>query len=392
MNLKEMYARLKAIGLECENKTGDELTALLREAEEIKNKIDEARARQKLANIAKDIGDGDGGDDGNNGSGEAEARGEALKAKKAVRYSAMSMVRPNAETHTTKETVLRQHSASSIIDTFPQVSSVLDLVNFVPLIGGESFTQPFAKGYGEGDYTEEGAAYADTKTEFGKAVITKTKITAFEEESEEYIKLPAADYDGHVRRGVGVAVRKKLAREIMTGDGADGHLRGIFHNPVKEDEKVINPDTDIEAEAIDDTILDKLVYGYGGDEAVEDIGWLILNKKDLEALALLRGKDGRRLYDIVRRGNSGMIDGIPYVISSACKALSDPATRAGDYCMAYGYINTAYDLVAFSDMETKRDENYKFKEGIIGNRASAFMGGNVVMYNGIKRLKKAAGE
>lgn len=395
MNLKEMYARLKAISIECENKTGEELQTLMREAEELQTNIEEAKNRQNLVKMAAKLGDehnDEGGDPVGADRSEAEERGEALKARKTVKYSAQSIIRPKAETHTTKEQVLPQHTSSTIIETFPQVSSVLDLVNFVPLVGGESYTQPFSKGYGEGDYTEEGSAYADTHAEFGKAEITKTKITAFEEESEEYVKLPAANYDAHVRRGVTVAVRKKLAREIMVGDGSTGHLRGIFHNPVSEDEQVIDPKTDIEAAQIDDETLDRLVYGYGGDEAVEDIGVLILNKKDVEAFALLRDNNGRKLYDIVRYGNTGRIDGVPYIISSACKALSDPATGEGDYCMAYGYLGAAYDLVAFSELETKRDENYKFKEGIIGNRASAFMGGNVVMYNGFKRLKKAASE
>ena len=36
--------------------------------------------------------------------------------------------------------------------------------------------------------------------------------------------------------------------------------------------------------AITDETLDDIIYGYGGDEEVEDVAVLILNKKDLKHL------------------------------------------------------------------------------------------------------------
>ena len=56
-------------------------------------------------------------------------------------------------------------------------------------------------------------------------------------------------------------------------------LRGVFFNPTKKEEQVIDPATDIELTAIDDGTLDEIIYSYGGEEEVEDIAVLILNKK-----------------------------------------------------------------------------------------------------------------
>lgn len=118
---------------------------------------------------------------------------------------------------------------------------------------------------------------------------------------------------------------------------------------------------------------------------------LILNKKDLKAFAQLRTTDGRKLHEIKFNadGNSGTIDGIPFIINSACKAISDPATVAGDYCMAYGPLAN-YMLVIFSDIEILRSTDYKFRQGVVAHRASIFVGGNVVAKNGFLRIKKAS--
>ena len=55
-----------------------------------------------------------------------------------------------------------------------------------------------------------------------------------------------------------------------------------------------------EISAIDDGTLDELIYSYGGEEEVEGVATLILNKKDLKAFAKLRDKQGRKVYTIVK--------------------------------------------------------------------------------------------
>lgn len=306
---------------------------------------------------------------------EAEKRGKNLIEKRAVTVAASNIVVP-------------KHTSNTINPTFNEVSALIDRVHTVTIVGGEAYSQPYIKGYGTGDYTEEGADYADAEPVFGYAEIGKTKVTAYAEDTEEIRKLPAANYDAVVQGGISKAMRKKITREIMVGDGASNHFTGIFHNPSDAAKQVIDPATDLEVAEIGVDTLDDIIFTYGGDEDVEDAAVLILSKKDLRAFAKLRGTDKKKLHDIKTNGNMGTIDGIPFIINSACKAVSDAGTAAGAYCMAYGSLSN-YQKVIFSDVDIQFSTDYKFKQGNIAHRGSVFMGGNVVAHNGFLRVKKA---
>ena len=225
---------------------------------------------------------------------------------------------------------------------------------------------------------------------FGYVTIEKQKVTAYTEEPEEMQKLPNADYDSVVEGSISKSIRNFLSRQILIGDGSTANLKGIFFNPTKESERVIDPETDITTiTAIDDGTLDEIIYSFGGDEEVEGVATLILNKQDLKAFAKLRDKQGRKVYTIVNRGQTGTIDGVPFVINSACAAISNSATAAGAYVMAYGYLQN-YELAIFSDIDVRRSDDYKFKNGQTAFRASMFAGGSVAAWNGFIRVKKAA--
>ncbi|MDA1860977.1 phage major capsid protein [Bacillus tropicus] len=302
----------------------------------------------------------------------SEKRGQALMENRAVTVGSGTVVLP-------------KHTASDIRPTFNEVSTLIDRVSTKTLKGGESYQQPYLESYGEGDYTTEGNDYASAETKFGYADITKAKITAYSEDTEELQKLPAADYDGEVMKGITVAARKKITREILIGTGATNRLVGIFSTAAK----AIDAATDLEISKIDASTLDDIIYSYGGDEDVEDAAVLILNKKDLKAFAKLRTDDGKKVYNVVSNGNSGTIDGVPFIINSACKAVSDAATTAGQFNMAYGPLSN-YQLTIFSDMDVQRSTDFKFKQGMIAHRGSVFAGGNVISKNGFLRVKKAA--
>jgi len=122
---------------------------------------------------------------------------------------------------------------------------------------------------------------------------------------------------------------------------------------------------------------------------VEDAAVLILNKRDLKAFAKLRDKQGRKVYTIVNHGNTGTIDGVPYVINSACGAVTDTQTKAIVYCMAYGPLSN-YEMAIFSDIDARKSLDYKFKQGQIAYRADIFAGGAVAAHNGFIRVKRPA--
>lgn len=301
---------------------------------------------------------------------ESEKRGKELKENRTVTVGASNVILP-------------QHQATDIRPTFNEVSTLLDRVTIKPLSGGESFSQPYVAGYGTGDYKGEGEDYATAEPVFGYAQINKAKITAYAEDTEELQKLPAAAYDAEVMKGISIACRKKLTREILVGTGATNHLSGIFSATAA----AIDSATDITITEIDEDTLDEIIFNYGGDEDVEDLAVLILNKKDLKSFAQLRDADGQKVHKITARGNVGDIDGVPYIINSACKAISNSGDAAGSYCMAYGPLSN-YMVTIFSEMEVQRSTDYKFKQGMIAHKGVVFAGGNVVSKNGFLRIKK----
>ncbi len=363
--LNEIAERRKAIGEELKTADLEQIRKLKTEADALDT---EEATLQERASLEGKLGKPIGKPDEKN---DAEERGRALMQGRAV-------------TVATTGILLEEHQATNIRPTFNQVSTLIDRVNVVPLPGGETFKQPYEAGHGEGDYTAEGTDYAEAEPTFGYAEIKKTKITAYSEVSEELVKLPAANFERVVMQGIPKSVRRKITGEILVGNGATGHFVGIFNSGAT----AIDPTTDIDFSEIDEETLDEIIFSFGGDENVEDVSVLVLNKVDLKAFAKLRDANGRKIHEVKPNGNSGTIDGVPYIINSKCKAISAPTTTAGQYCMAYGPISN-YTMGVFSDLEVMRSTDYKFKQGMIAHKGSIFAGGNVAAKNGFLRVKKA---
>lgn len=390
----QLNARLKEIGASAKTAEGEVLDALLTEAQDIRDILDQAKKREQLQGFA-DSADEPQPDQGEKEDGTVKAydkRGKALKDGAGVQFSAR-IATPNVKASlSVTQTAPVVHTAPDLNQTVNPVSALIDMVKAVPLQGGETYERGFVKDYGAdgAGATAESAAYSDVEPSFGYVTIEKQKITAYTEEPEEMQKLPNADYDSVIEGSVSKAIRRYLSRQILIGDGSTSKLKGIFYNPTKATERVIDPATDIDTiTAIDDGTLDEIIYSFGGDEEVEGVATLILNKKDLKAFAKLRDKQGRKVYTIINRGQTGTIDGVPFVINSACAAVSDSATAAGAYEMAYGYLQN-YELAIFSDIDVRRSDDYKFKNGQTAFRASMFAGGSVAAWNGFIRVKKAA--
>lgn len=394
MSVQQLKDRLQDLNKQAQAAKGEALDALLEEAQTITGILDDAKNRAKLAGIAESAAGGaepDGGEKSEEAKDKArEERGKNLKAGQKVTFAARTTITRAKDTLSVTQTATPKHTATDVKETFNDVSSLVDLVKVVPLEGGETYQRGYVKSYGDGaGKTDENADYNPTEPVFGYVTIEKEKVTAYTEEPEEMVKLPNADYDSVVEGSVTKAIRRYMGRQILIGDGKTGKFKGIFHNPQEVNEQVIDPKTDIELEAIDDGTLDEIIYSYGGDEEVEAPAVLILNKMDLKAFAKLRDKQGRKVYTIVNRGNTGTIDGVPYVINSACKAISNSETADSAYIMAYGPLEN-YEMAIFSDIDARKSTEYKFKQGQIAYRADIFAGGAVAAYNGFVRAKKKA--
>ena len=293
-----------------------------------------------------------------------EERGKALKEKRAIKVSTSNLLTP-------------KHTGTQLNDTFTPVSTLADKVATETMQGGESYDEAYVKSYGIGGVTEEGSAYTDAEPEFDYASMTKVKITAYAELSEETKKLPNIDYAQKVQNACEIAVKKKLVQQIIAGTGTK-QLTGIFSSP-----KAIDKAKDIEIEEIGVNTLNTIVFSYGGDEDVEMNAGLILNKKTLKKFSEVRKANGDLAYKIDVKNKT--IDTIPYEIVSNVKDFDTAANE--EFVMAYGDLN-AYKVPVFSDLEIIEDGSYKFKEGMICYRASVFAGGNVVKQDGFLRVKK----
>ncbi|MGE5528761.1 MAG: phage major capsid protein [Patescibacteria group bacterium] len=322
-----------------------------------------------------------------------EEKGKALLERRAVIFTPEEIAEARSITIATTGIVTGKAVDPTIAPAPQQVSALIDMVDAPTMIGAESFAKPFLVSVGEGDYTGEGLDAAEAEPTFGSVTIQKAKVTAYAEFSEEMRKLSPIDYAVAIIGGVREAVRKKLGRQIVVGSGGVNALVGIYNAP----EAVIPAASDLEIGTVDSETLNKLIFGFGGDEAVEgEEAVLILNKLDLKALADLYGNDGRNLYDIQYAGATGFITNrggggmkIRYVINGACGVLSDPATVAGAKTMLFGYAK-AYTLCQFSGLEVQESSEYLFKKGMIAVRAVAMVGGNTARYKGFVRVKKAA--
>ena len=391
MSVKDLKARLKDLNTQAQAAAGDALDELLTEATTISGILADVKNREKMADIAKNAEDSKeptGGETGEEVKDKVrEERGKNLKSGNTVRFSAKkSFKMKNALS--VSQTVTPTHTASDVKETFNDVSSLVDRVNSIPLMGGETYQRGYVKSYGDGaGGSAEGADYNATEPVFGYVSIEKQKITAYTEEPEEMIKLPNADYDGIVEGSVVKAIRRYMSRQILIGNGTSGKFKGIFHNPTETAEQVIDPATDKDMTAIDSKSLDEIIYSFGGDEDVEDTAVLVLNKKDLKEFATLRDKQDRKVYTIVNHGNTGTIDGVPYIINSACGAVTDAQTKEDVYCMAYGPLSN-YEMPIFSDIDARKSTEYKFKQGQIAYRGDIFAGGAVAAHNGFLRVKR----
>jgi HK97 family phage major capsid protein len=321
-----------------------------------------------------------------------EQRGKDLKEKKKVSFDSRSELPiSRAAVVSSGALVIPSVYSNTLNETFNQVSSIVDLINAVPMMGGETYTKGFKKPVTDlPDYTAEASQYKNVDFIWDKVTIAKTYITDYTEISKQAIKLPHIDYQSQIGTGLRSSLRRKIAREIMVGDGAAGHFTGIFNAP----DNVIPDSSDLAISTIDADTLDSIVFNYGGDEDVEGTAYLILNKKDLAAFSAIRSSTGAKLYKITVNGNTGTISSegsfsVNYIINSVCPAISSTATAADTYCMAYGNLKN-YEMPIFSDIDVEMSTDYKFGEGMVAYAGDIYSGGNVAAYKGFLRIKKKA--
>lgn len=323
-----------------------------------------------------------------------EQRAKDLKEGKAVKI-AFDNGEQRSVTVSGGTILVPKKYKNEISESFNAVSGMVDMLNTIPLNGGESYSVAFEKGYGEGDYTTEGGEYNDVDVETDYVETGRAKITSYIEVTKEVKKLPSANYLALISKRVTSAIKKKIGAQSVVGAGTTNTIKGIYN----ADTKVMPTEegtSDIELTGIDADTLNEITFAYGGNEDVEVPQTLILSKEDLKAFAKVKTEDGKFVYAITKNGARGTIsykDGglaVPFVINSACNSISNASTAAGKYTMIYGSLSD-YEMPVFSDIEVQESTDYQFKKGMICYRADAIIGGTVSKYNGFVRVKKSAG-
>ena len=88
------------------------------------------------------------------------------------------------------EVLLPNHTDNSLAPyPFLEASEIIDKVKVINLTGGETYTKSFVKSNGTAGLTEEGKPATETEPGFGYATISKVKVTAYTEITEELEKV-----------------------------------------------------------------------------------------------------------------------------------------------------------------------------------------------------------
>lgn len=323
-------------------------------------------------------------------SDEIDKIATSLRSGKEVEISPEMQKAIFERSVSTSTIVLENKYSQKIAENFNEVPQTIDLVDTVPLNGGNSYTVAIAISDGEADYTGEGETYTNdegtfTKDETGRAKITNSAIV-----DEEVLELPNADYLSRVISSVRKSIRKKISKQIINGAGTSNTIKGIYNNTI-----AIPSNYKVEAATIDADTLRKIVFAYGGDEDIEAPATLFLNKLDLAAFAAVKAQDGRSYYKIEYNGANGFIEEaigglrVPYTINSACNVLSDNTTADNTKTMVYGDPK-AYELPLFSPLTIKRTDERYIDKGQIGFFGKTIAGGVINKYKGFICVSKKA--
>ena len=313
----------------------------------------------------------------------AEDRGATLMRGDDVQISAAEVRRMFNSTTVATGTIVQPTGAGTNIHdpVGNQVSSIIDQVTVQDLTGMGAYQEPYVKTEMEAQSqkveTAAGTARTATDPTFGIAELRPREVNVTSFVDRNIARLSPADYYAKVMAMAMRAMRRAIAKMIITGDGEGSPaMFGITNAKNKASENIFAEET---ITAIDATTLDQLYFAYGSDVAIGANARLLLTKKNLKAFGALRGtNEKRRLLDIVpdmANPNTGIIrDGgvvIPYTISAD---VTDGKLLYGD--------PANYLLGLFGAYSIRVDESVKAVERMYAILGDVMVGGNLVVDKG----------
>lgn len=317
----------------------------------------------------------------------AEDRAETLKKGGTVSYSpkeimgAMGFIPRNSLLLSEESLLMPTRISTTIRDGENRVSSILDQVSVMDLTGAQSYAVPMLTkdltAYSGDPATLTGTERTASDAEFDYAELSAYEVNVTDFVDRNLPRLTNVDYEGQIRLSAMRAMRREITKLIFNGAGEK--MLGVKTGKTAKGTSLVKR---ITVPSIVPGFLDKLIFGYGGDEEFGGKARLFLNKKDLAAIGDLRYEDNKRVYEIVEdadNNNTGrIIDGgriVPYTIGSA---LTDYATASGsDISMVYG-DPISYLLGLFGPYSLRVDESYMAGKRMNTILGDVFVGGNIV--------------
>lgn len=377
-------------------------SGLLQEAENAltaNNQADYTAAMDKIANINKDIQNYQNlvaeqdrqilnapPPSGSEAQDMAHERATALLRGDAVTIPVNEVRRflYNQTTLATGTLVEPVGAGSTINDPVGNVvPSIVDRVRTMNLTGLSAYQEPYviteldAKG-GKVEETAGKDRTASTSPTFGVAQINPYELSVTDYVDRNISRLTTADYYGKIYSMALRAMRRELAKLIVSGDDPGTPTFFGITNAKNKDGATIYATQSL-GSAVDVNTLDELYFAYGSDEMLGGQARLLLTKPTLKALGKLRGtNEKRRLLEIapdVGNANSGTIrDGgvvLPYDLVSA---VSDTKLLYGD--------PANFMVGLFGDYSIRVDESVKADKRLIAILGDAMVGGNLVVDKG----------
>lgn len=294
--------------------------------------------------------------------------------------------------------IAKPTKASGINDAQNTVSSIIDQVRVEDATGMGEDKEAYVKSIQNAGMGKDGEASAPSDPVFRTAAIKPFLIDTLTYVSREIRKQTSVKYAEKVQECAMQALRTKAAKLIVSGNGSTEPYGIINAVNTETPAEAIYDTLTVDAAAIDETTLRKIVFAYGGNENIGSNAVLYLNKNDLIAFGDVRGTNEKKaVYEIIPSGsnpNTGIIkDGglsVPYCINSECTALSKAAKGSAPIkTMVYGDPKN-YKLDLFGDYEVRVSEDYKFGERMLAVLGEVMLGGNITVDKGFVVVTLAA--
>lgn len=352
--------------------------------------LDEIAAAEEAAAAA---GAGDGsetGDGPDDGSGEARSRRtsgaawikrckEFQRTGHMVYENARSLVKRAAVT-TGSAGVVGPTGVGQINDLAGNtISGLIDLIKITDCTGMATYKVPYeASDPDAADFTD-GQAPSESEPTFGSVELTPKLAGLIAYISREIRKQSPALYEEKVQAAVRRALRRILSKKAVTALLASG-LNTTMDLTGATGKELFTP-----------TLLSDIILSYGGDEGVDGVAYLMLNKNDLKAFAAVRGtNEFLPVYSITPdtanpslgtiKDNNGL--SCRYCLNKNITSLATAALNGtAKKTMVYGNPQ-CLEMGLWGGVEVNVNEGYKFGEGLLTIRGEVMADTNVTVKNG----------